>query len=169
MRAFPNDWLPCHMMNEYYNSSLIYYNILISLSAEEHEDEYQGDFSDDELEENLNVQQQKKERNSTTAFSERLVNSSKVSLGANSKLDSSDEASSEDEWTDSETSLSSEESNLSMSDLLAKYGFEYKSLFTVSTRKLDNGTLVRLKPPLIASLFENVPPVIHFVTVDDKS
>lgn len=101
-------------------------------------------------------------------------NSSKVSLaesfhesepGTSESLSDDENFIDEDESDEDYTITDS----CSLADILAKYGFDYKSLFTMSTKKLENGALVRLNPPLIGSLFVNVPPVINFITLEEKS
>lgn len=109
-----------------------------------------------------------------TVMSQRNLSSSKASLVESSvhiNGAASSSSTSEDE-TDVVSDSDSEESvddGLTMSERLAKHGLNYKSLFTTTVRKLESGSSVRLRPPLIESLFANVPPVINFVTLDDKS
>ena len=91
--------------------------------------------------------------------------SSAAILCSSSETESSESESESD--SDEESCLSDE--NLSVPDRLAKRGFDYKSLFTITTRKSESGSGLRLKPPLIESLFAHVPPTINFVTIDDKS
>ncbi len=55
------------------------------------------------------------------------------------------------------------------SKILSKFGYDFKSLVSVTVKKNENGNMVKYKPPLIASLFVNTPPKINFVTHDDKS
>lgn len=105
------------------------------------------------------------------------LNSSKVSLvesihaSDHSNLSTTSSASDEDEFVDDdeddEDSMNDYD-NGTMSEILANFGYDYKSLFTITTKKLDNGLIVKLKPPLIASLFFYVPPTINFVTNEEK-
>jgi hypothetical protein len=57
----------------------------------------------------------------------------------------------------------------SFSDILARYGLDYKQLLTNVTKKNENGVLTKYKSPLTPSLFLNVPPTINFATQDEKS
>jgi hypothetical protein len=107
------------------------------------------------------------------------VNSSKVSLAESSpNSDNSDSSLSgsddddddyEDDEEEEDDALHGEDyDNYTVAEILAKFGYDYKSLFTVTTKKLDNGSLVKLKPPLILSQFFHVPPCINFVTSEGK-
>lgn len=58
--------------------------------------------------------------------------------------------------------------NSSLTEILSKSGYDYKALLTTVSKKNENGTVTKFKPPFIASLFLNVPPIIHFVTHEDK-
>ena len=60
------------------------------------------------------------------------------------------------------------ESGESLADILTKYGYDYKSLFTVVSKRSENGDLVKYKPPLIISQFDFVPPTISFISSDQK-
>ncbi len=76
---------------------------------------------------------------------------------------------SESDDQDSDFFGNEELSDDSNSKILSKFGFDFKSLITVTTKKNENGNIVKYKPPLIASLFVNTPPKINFVTHDEKS
>lgn len=80
---------------------------------------------------------------------------------SSSSIDSGEE---EDQQEDNEE----DENDCSLADNLQKFGYDYKSLLTVTFKKTENGTNIKLKPPLTASLFLNVPPTINFVTHDEK-
>lgn len=102
------------------------------------------------------------------------IRSGVISGGASTTLLSSsdgDETSSDvsDESDDSDSEESLGEEGLGLPEVLAKRGFDYASLFTTTARKLDNGSMQHLKSPLIESLFAYVPPVLRFVTADEKS
>ena len=60
--------------------------------------------------------------------------------------------------------------NETLAERLHKAGYNYKNLLAVSLKKNDNNdSYATYNPPLIASLFDYVPPVINFVTQDEKS
>ncbi len=82
--------------------------------------------------------------------------------------DEFDEEDLDDDEEDEDESLK-EESDQPFSEILAKYGFDYKSLLTVTMKKSESGVMTKYKPPLNPSLFVNVPPTINFATQDDKS
>ena len=147
-----------------------------------------GTFSDDELEDNQALKDRRASRSGTiTAMSQRhQLTCSKLSLAESSLHNSgghggtgtntfgstvsSDESSASDDEDESGSEESLGDDNLGLPEILAKRGFDYESLFGASlTRKLENGTTQRLKSPLIESLFAHVPPVLRFVTVEDKS
>lgn len=71
----------------------------------------------------------------------------------------------EDDFLDDDISSLKE----SDSKILSKFGYDLRSLISETVKKSENGTAIRFKPPLIASLFHNVPPKINFITHDDKS
>lgn len=56
----------------------------------------------------------------------------------------------------------------SLTEILAKFGYDYKSLFTVVSKRLENGDLIKHKPPFMVSQFDFVPPTISFVSSDQK-
>lgn len=58
--------------------------------------------------------------------------------------------------------------NSSESEYTGNHLFDIKKL-TRSTKTIENGVEVEFFPPLMASLFENVPPTILFVAPDEKS
>ena len=177
----------------------IFFYFDFCLSDEENEDEQAiggggeggrvgGTFSDDELEDNQALKDRRASRSGTiTAMSQRhQLTCSKLSLAESSLHNSgghggtgtntfgstvsSDESSASDDEDESGSEESLGDDNLGLPEILAKRGFDYESLFGASlTRKLENGTTQRLKSPLIESLFAHVPPVLRFVTVEDKS
>ena len=72
----------------------------------------------------------------------------------------------EDDDDDDDESMRGSET---LAERLQKAGYNYKSLLTVSLKKNDsNDSYATYNPPLIASLFDYVPPVINFVTQDEK-
>ena len=58
--------------------------------------------------------------------------------------------------------------DISFSEYLSKFGLDYRSLLTITTKRSEDGTYTKYKPPLTLSLFSNVPPTISFVTIDEK-
>lgn len=108
----------------------------------------------------------KKKRAGSTAY----INKSEVSFHASedSELSSSETEDFDEDDLDEDDDMESLE-NQSFSDILAKYGLDYKELLTTVTRKNENGVLTKYKPPLTSSLFVNVPPTINFATQDEKS
>ncbi len=121
------------------------------------ENEHDG-FSDDELEE---ISRSKNKSNLSVAKSSQ---SSVLSSPDDDELDSS--LSKSDNEDEDETQQ--DESSYSLSEVLAKYSLNHKSLFGIDTKIKENGVKVTYKPPLKLSLFDNVPPTINFVTHEDK-
>lgn len=95
--------------------------------------------------------------------------------GSNNELDNEqDEEDEESSASDLEEEDSKEdgdnqiEETGSMNEVLAKYGLDYRGLFSTVYTRNEKGSQVKLMSPLILSLFANVPPTIRFVTHDDK-
>lgn len=120
------------------------------------DDENRG-FSDDELDGLL------KEKRSATSLS-RKTSTSKISLS----MDNSDSEASSMEYEDEEDIP--EDPNENISEILQRYGFNPKKLLGVTIIKDENSDrYISHNPPLITSLFDNVPPTINFTTLDEKS
>lgn len=119
----------------------------------ENNEEDDKNFSDDEFP-NL------KESKRTSSIGK---SSSKVSLSLSDQSDVGSASESEDsDFLEDSTEETS-------SKILSKFGYDFKSLVSVTVKKNENGNMIKYKPPLIASLFVNTPPKINFVTHDDKS
>ncbi|CAF0928414.1 unnamed protein product [Brachionus calyciflorus] len=124
-----------------------------------------GDNDDDDYNE---LDQKDKKISKTT-----LLTSSDIysSLSSASLAEESDSENDENSIPTTKTDKNDEDYVLdvhSMSDILSKYGYDYKYLFNETTiKKSDQNTSV-IQPPLTLSLFANVPPTIKFITQDEK-
>ncbi len=63
----------------------------------------------------------------------------------------------------------SESGDSSIQDVVSKYGYDFKNLFTIINKRSENGEMLKYNSPLKLSLFEYVPPTINFVTSDQRS
>ncbi len=81
-------------------------------------------------------------------------------------MSESDDESSSIEADDEEPD---QDPNETLAETLSKHGFNAKKLLSVNVLKEDSGDCYNTyRPPLIVSLFDNIPPVINFVTSDEK-
>ena len=83
-------------------------------------------------------------------------------------MDNSDSEASSMDYEDEEDVP--EDPNENISEILQRQGFNAKKLLSVSIIKEENSDrYINHNPPLITSLFDNVPPTINFTTQDEKS
>ncbi len=95
----------------------------------------------------------------------RKTGGSKISLGMENMSDSDDESSS----MDADEEDADQDPNETLTEALNKHGFNAKKLLGVNILKDDSGESYNTyNPPLITSLFDNVPPVINFATSDER-
>lgn len=127
-------------------------------NSDDNEDELGRGFSDDELD------GMTKDKRSLTALSRKTCGS-KISLSNFDNMSESDDDSSI-EYEDEDDRGPNE----SISEVLQRYGFNAKKLLGVNILKDESGEhYSSFNPPLTASLFDNVPPTINFITQDEKS
>ncbi len=56
-----------------------------------------------------------------------------------------------------------------MGEVLQRHGLSARRLLAACVGKEDGGErYCAYRPPLVASLFDNVPPTVNFVTQDEK-
>ena len=139
--------------------------ILLGVNWSETNEEEDKCFSDDELaDEPDNAARRRKSRANYNISA--LDGVGGVGNGGGGDDNESDTATTTDTEDDE---LDTDESTLLNAETLKKWGYDHRTLLTNVTHKLDNGCLVKLRPPLTASLFLGVPPTLTFATADEKS
>jgi hypothetical protein len=133
-------------------------NFFFVVKSETVEDEGKG-FSDDELDDMT----LKEKRTESLCSRKSLSKSMSRDASVDSNCESLCSVNEEDYLSDDQS-----ESGESLADILSKHGYDYKSLFTSLSKRLENGDLIKYKPPLIISQFDYVPPTINFISSDQK-